>query len=319
MALSAAEIQDQERSEVPSATLTNTAMGNLINKCCATNQKINIPAFTTLNEVYSVLAQESLGAKNGRDFELKYFGVGVRGSNCVGMDGRGVSRMRVNQHQPSDGNLFTPIPLAARPIDNDFDNLTRAKYRMRFIESYNGIQYAFYFLKLINFDSYDPKNLKITKDETTGSENVEPHVPVSDDLRPEPVELTSTGSVPVSNVYLTSSGIMDCTLNETDIAEIKNACKIMFGDANYASINEIGIAWGIDTETDGLIGSNGANAQIRYTEAMSAVFAHFISEKDARSVMNNRTIPLAFDHISSEPMLLHTVSTASPANQGMGS
>ena len=88
MALSAAEIQDQERSEVPSATLTNTAMGNLINKCCATNQNITIPAFTTLNEVYNVLAQESVGVKKGRDFELKYFGIGVRGSNCVGMDGR---------------------------------------------------------------------------------------------------------------------------------------------------------------------------------------------------------------------------------------
>ena len=111
MALSANDVQAQNRSEVPTQTVTNAAVGNLINKCCVTNQPLTLLQYSALNEFYDVLAADSIGLKNGRDFELKYFALGVRGSDCTGVDANGKTKLKVNQHQPSDANLFLPIPL----------------------------------------------------------------------------------------------------------------------------------------------------------------------------------------------------------------
>lgn len=311
MALSSAELQDQARSDNPTQIFTNTSLGGLIYKCCATNQPITLPQYTTLNEYFNKWGDESIGKKNGRDFELKYFSLGIRGSNCYGMDGNGLSRMRVNGHQPTDMNLFTMIPLIARPLDNDLDSTTRAKFRARTEEEFDGIAYAIYYVKLIKFDNYNPKEVLVEVDEDTGNSQViqDPYVHLKDKLmNPEPLDYTSNGTVPVARRYINGSAILDCSLDATDLAEIVNACKIKFGDSSIASINEIMISWGIDTEQSGNIGGG---AQIRYTEALSLVPCHFLSEKDGRNAAANSSITLRFDHGNSDPLLLATDSTTS--------
>jgi hypothetical protein len=314
MAISSAEVQDQNRSEVPTQTVTNTPYGNLIGKCCSTNQKINLPQYTTLNEVYNIMGEESIGVKNGRDFELKFFGIGIRGSACDGKDARGVTKLKVNQHQPIDGNLFTAVPFILRPIDNDLDNVNRAKYRLRTVETLSdGVTYAVYWLKLIDFANYNPSVNKITRD-AAGNETAKPYVPSKDNLfNPQPVDFTSENTVPISDTYMNSSAILDCSMSAQDLVELANACKVYFGDSSYASINEVGVAWGIDTQFDGQIAGG---ATIRYTEVLSAVFSHYITERDGRNAINNTKIQLAFDHGASEPMLLHTTATASTSSQG---
>lgn len=314
MTLSANELQDQNRSEVPAQTVTNTSIGNLINKCIATGQPIVIPPYVTLNEKYEVLAEESLGQKNARDMYLHYFGVGVRGSNCDGKDLNGVTKMKVNQHQPIDANLFTAVPFIARPLDNDLDNLNRAKYRMRTVEERNGIPYAFYWLKLINFENYNPSEKKITRDPVTGVEDVKPLIHTEDNLKnPQPVPFTSDGSVPISNEYVNSSAILDCSLTQADLRELSLACKIYYNDASYASINEVGVAYGIDTENRGEIAGG---ATIQYTEVMSAIFAHYVTERDGRNALTNTKIQQAFDHGASAPMLIHTDATQGSTGTG---
>lgn len=314
MALSANDAADLNRSEIPAQTVTNTSIGYLLNKCIATNQPFTVPRWTTLNENYKVLAEESLGVKASRDFELKLFGVGVRGSNCIGQDSRGVSKYQVNQHQPIDANLFTAIPFIARPTTEDLDSFNRAKYRMRTIEERNGVEYAFYWLKLIDFSRYNPHEVEVERDPITGEEKTNPYIHTEDNLKnPQPVPLTSEGTVPVSDIYVNSSAILDATLYTADLREMSLACKIYYNDASYASINEIGLAYGIDVEHRGAIGGSGT---IQYTEAASAIFAHYITERDGRNALTNTQINAALDHGASAPMLLHTVANSSAQGQG---
>lgn len=314
MTISSAEAQDQNRSVVPTQTVTNTAFGNLIGKCCATNQKINLPQYVTLNERYNIMGEDSIGVKNGRDFELKFFGIGIRGSDCDGKTAIGTTKLKVNQHQPIDMNLFVPIPFIARPIANDLDNINRLKYRMRVIEVWpDGETYAVYYLKVINFDSYDPSVNKITRDDA-GNENAKPYVPTKDDLfNPQPIDFTSVNAVPISDTYLNSSAILDCSLTQQDLNEIALACKGKFGDTSYASINEVMVAYGIDTQFDGQIAGG---ATIKYTEVLSAVAAHYVTERDGRNAITNTKVQLAYDHGASEPMLLHTNATSTTTAQG---
>lgn len=309
MSLSATEIQDQNRSEVPVQTTTNTGIGNMIGSCVATRQPFTLLKYSTLNERYNILGDESIGPKHGKDFELKYFGVGIRGSNCVGTDPlTGVSRMKVNQHQPTDGNLFTHIPVACRPIDEDFDNFTRQSLRMRVVETgFDGKEYVFYYLRLINFDHYNPQVLKVIRDKDQNEDPV-PWVPTRDDLfNPQPRPFDSEGSVPVSDTYQNASCILGCSMTQGMLQEMANACRVKYNDASYAAINETMIVWGYDTKTDGK-GPGGAT--IRYDEVISAVAGHFITERDARSALANTYLTMDYDHGASEPMLLGSATSA---------
>jgi len=314
MALSATDSQDQNRSEVPAQVTTNTSIGNLLGKCIITNQPITIPEFTTLNEKWSILAKESLGKKKSRDFELKYFTVGVRGSNSTGTDSRGVTKLKVNQHQPIDADLFTAVPFICRPLTNPLDNVNRSKYRLRVVEERNGIMYEFWWIKLVNFDNYNPIENKITRDPVTGQEKANPLIHRKADLfDTQPVDFTSTGNTPTSNEYANSSAILDCSLDANDLRELQQACKIYFNDASYASINEVGVLYGIDVTHQGAV-SGGAT--FRYTEVQSAIHAHYLSERDGRNALANTKVQLAFDHGASAPMLIHSTSTIAPSGQG---
>lgn len=311
MAITSAETQDQNRSEIPVQTVTNTGFGNLIAKCCVTNQPLNLPQYTTLNERYDVMGDQSIGKQNGRNFEMKYFGIGIGGSSADGLTALQTTRLKVNQHQPTDMNLFAPIPFLARPLGNDLSNTERLKYRMRVVETFpDGEKYAVYYLKLINFENYFPSVNRVVRDDA-GNEDSKPYVPTKDSLfNPQPKDITSSGTTPVSNVYQNNSAILDCTLYANDLVEIVNAVKLKYGDASYSSINEMMLVTGFDTQNDGIIESG---ATIRYTEVQSAVATHFVTERDGRNALNNVKLQMAYDHGSSEPMLLHTLATT-PGN-----
>jgi len=312
MALSNTELQDQSRSDNPAQVYANTSFGGLLYKCVATNRPITVPKYTTLNELMSLFGDESLGQKSARDFELKYFCLGIRGSNCTGTDGDGVSNMRVNAHQPIDQSLFTMIPLIARPLSNDLDDATRAKYRLRIVATYNGIQYAVYYVKLIDFTNYNPQELVVVRDPTNNNESPDPLIHQKDDLfNPEPVIYGSDGTIQASNTYVNGSAILDCSLNANDLAEIVNAARIVKGDASKTAINEVGILWGIDTDQRGSIG----DATISYKEALSLNIAHFLSERDGRNAQSNSVVTLRFDHGNSDPMLV----AGAPASSTTGS
>lgn len=307
MAITTAETQDQSRSEVPVQTVTNTGFGNLISKACFANQYIDLPQYTTLNERYDVMPDTSIGKQNARNFELKYFGIGIGGSSANGLTSLGTTRLKVNQHQPTDMNLFAAIPFIARPLTNPLSNVERANFRMRVVETLlDGQLWEVYYLCLISFLEYDPKVSKVVRDEA-GNEDAKTYVPTKDSLfNPQPEDITSVGVTPVSNTYQNSSGILDCSLSANLLTEIANACKAKYGDASYASINETMIAAGYDVQFDGAISGGGT---IRYTEVKSAVACHYVCERDGRNALNNTKLQLAFDHGASEPMLVHTNAT----------
>lgn len=312
MAVSSTELQDEARSDNPSQVFTNTSLGGLIYKACATNQSITIPQYTTLNEYFNLFGDLSLGKKNARDFELKYFTLGIRGSNTTGQNALGVDVRRVNAHQPYDANLFTMVPLCARPVSNDLDATTMAKYRLRVIETHNGIDYAIYYAMLINFDNYNPNEILITRDPDTGNESSDPYIHQKKDLfNAQPVSYGSNGTVTTSNQYLNGSAILDCSLDANALAELVNAVKITLGDPSLASINEVAILWGIDSQQTGSVGSGSGASTIRYWESLSTVIAHFLSEQDGRNANNNSYLELKFDHGNSDPLLVYTDTTTS--------
>lgn len=304
MPITTSASSESEMAKVPSQVSVNTLLGNLINKACITNQNVTIPEYGTINRALEILMPQSVGVKSGRDFELKYFMIGRRGNSVKSTSEDGVVEMQANQHQPVDANLFSPMPFIARPIDNPLPEAMRKKYRARTVETFGGAQYEFWWAKLIDFTDYNPRMLKIVRDPETGVETPTVFIPTAENLNPEPINLTSENTVPVSNTYVNSTAMLNCSLNAGDVVELQNVAAIRYGDAGKARISETAVCFGIDTLAQGNIGAGVVN----YTEAVAIIPAHFVSESDARNANNNTGISLVFDHGVSEPMLLHTTA-----------
>lgn len=303
----ATDTQQSSNSRLPSQIVTATAFGVKIAIAALTKQNVTVEQYTTLNEVYSVLPDSSIGTKAGTNFELKYYGVGVKGSQFLGNDANGIVRMLTNQHQPIDCNAFYAIPLVVRLISDDLSSSERANYRLRvvFTKESDGLTYVAYYLKLVGFGSFVPAVKKVVKNPTTGVEEPIAYVPQSDYLHPKPVTPNSDGTVNLSDEYMSATGKLDLSLTATDLVELKNACAIMFGDESYAAVNEYYVCTGIDTPTTGPTSGIGV---INYTEVVSAVIAYFITETFPRDANANGAIEMYFDIGASSPLLLSSTS-----------
>lgn len=291
----------RDGQKLPNQLVSATGMGLIINAACTTNQTVNIPKFTTLNEKYEVLAEESLGRKNGKDFSLRYFGVGLGGSRSIGQDANGLEGRRVYQHKAVDFNAFFPIPMIARKLAEDLDPTVRDNYRMRVVRKIGDEFYVFYYLKLAGFTEFDPTMKVGERDPETGNEKERPYTPQKEDLEPTPYELTTTNNVPITNTYINGTGKIDLSLDGNDLEELRNVCRILFNDSSKAAINEVYMAYGIETVNDGQITGG---ATVRYKELLSAAAAFHITEAYARDANANSKMPWFFWYGNSLPLLI---------------
>lgn len=287
---------------IPNQIVVRTGVGVMAINSCITKKPFTLLKYSTINEAHHILEDESIGQHNGEDFCLKYYGIGIFGSKCAGTNPTtGTSKLQINQHTPVDHNAFLPIPFAVRPLDGDFDDITRKKYAMRAIEEIDGIQYACYYLKLINYDGWEPKELEITRDPVTGDEKVEDYIPSPENINPVPIDITSQGSVPLSDTYINTTGLLDLSLNESDMQELINACTIKFKDPGVAAINEWYICASIPTTNTG---PAAGGATVTYDESLSTVVAFHITETYPRDANANGGIPFKFDLMASLPMII---------------
>lgn len=299
----------RDSQKLPNQLVSPNGMGIIINAACTTGRTVDIPKNTTLNEQYGILADESIGRKNGKDFTLAYYGIGIGGSRCIGTDANGLEGRRVYQHKATDYNAFYPIPFVARKLSEDLDPTVRDNYRIREVRKIGDEMYALYFLKLIGFEEFDPTQKVGERDPATGNETERPYVPKKEDLTPTPYELTSVNNVPITNTYINGTGKMDLSLNGNDLEEIRNVCRILFNDASKAAINEMYLAYGIETRFDGQITGG---ATVNYKELQSACVSYHITEAYARDANANSKMPWFFWYGNSLPLLV------SPEALGVG-
>ncbi len=202
------------------------------------NNNIAIPTGNTYNAEVTELPQ------------LKYFGVGIGG--CY-----------VHNNQ----DLYHPIPIRIVPLGNDLIGSERDQYRLREVRTIDGIDYALYWLKVIDYGGLN--NVSIKEVATDGTESdfalvVDDGIPAHSDLSKYLFPVANPAYTPdvdpgsILSVNVGMSGL--CVVEGVEILE---AINIMYGgDLNFAKITEIGLYTGIDTSSNG----NGISGQ--YTESL---------------------------------------------------
>ena len=303
------------KTKQPTQVVTMTGLGAILTPAMLCKQPITVVKNTTLNEVHSIMGPDSLGPKNGADFVLGYYGLGIKGFTPGAPDANGITIPSVNQHAPNDFNCYFGIPHLVRERANDLPENLRDNYRMRVPFEKDGVQYVGYWLKKMKFDEFNPIMRLVTRDEQTGATDPVTYIPQPEDLHPVPVPVNNDGQVPVTNQFLKGDAKVNMSMNDQDLDELKNACMIMFGNSGYAAPSEYYLVAGIETTNQGPIGSGAGS--VNYKELKSAMITHHITEAFARDANSNGTIPLYFNIGSSTPMLMYGPRTAAASSQGV--
>ena len=97
---------------------------------------------TSLNQKFDILPDEDVGDEYPL---LKYFAIGVGGADIVND-----SMLNHSNHKPIDAALFEHIPFVMQPIGDDLLPDEKVNYRFRIVETFGGVEYACYYLRVID-------------------------------------------------------------------------------------------------------------------------------------------------------------------------
>lgn len=241
--------------------ITPTIYGGYVNSHLLFNKPLPLVENSTVNERFQV--QAGVAPSNAERVKIGYLGIGI-GALAYSAGSDGLTITEYKQHEATDVNLFKPVPFVLRPITNDLSSALRANYAIRKQVEYSGTQYYAYYLKRI--DASSSTVTMSTMNVTNGVTTITEFVPNSSNLSPTPKTLSTTAANTVDGDYVVASLPLDLGFTQSEVEEIVNAIKIIYGSDAYAKISEMAICSGVDRVVTGT--SNGSS--INYSEAIAA-------------------------------------------------
>lgn len=206
---------------------------------------------TTLNEKFNILPKKVIPPNVYP--KIKYLTLGTGGNSLINN-----SVFKYSKHRATDAALFQHIPYIMRPVTSDLVGVEREKYRLRVIETYNGIDYACYYAKVITSFINRPTIHEITT--SNGVTTIkEMSTNNADILSPTPRVVTNYID-PQLNNYAVQISKIGFNLYLSEIKEIRNVMTLR--GTGIVNLTEIGIVAGIDTPTP--TGTEVTNATMIY-------------------------------------------------------
>ena len=256
---------------------------------------------STLNEKFDIQANTHISSTDKP--AMRYIAAGNGGHKIVtGSDGS-IGLFASKQHKPTDAALFNHLPWVLRALNNDLTAGQRANYGLRRLETHDGLQYAAYYLRRLDYTNVAPTTeyKTVTDGETTTTS----FIPNSGNLNPTAEALASTGTNTTSGDYVATTAKVTFTLSEDDATELLAAAKIIHGSEDYAIISEMALVSGVDRAVT-VTGSAGAT--FNFNEVIGAQVVMFMSEMIVMK-FNNTGATIVLDVGATEPMFVLSSST----------
>jgi hypothetical protein len=195
--------------------------------------------YSTLNEKFQI--QQTATLNTGEMPDTDFLCIGRGGHRNVGPD-----LTDILQHRITNACLFEHLPFVAREVDNDLSAAEREKYRLRRLENYDGVDYFFYYAKKLTPTAGGGSIVEI--DDSVTPADTRAYVPSSAQLSPEPVTMVNGVVNSSTDVFLQVAGEKEVTIDNAEVAEIINACRIKYNDERKAVISELAVVSGFDRE-----------------------------------------------------------------------
>lgn len=273
--------------------IVRTVNGALLQTCQLVGLPYTVHPNTTLNEKFGVQTNLTITAQEIP--KARYLAIG-NGGHRMSLGPGNIPFPDMLQHRPRDMALFNHLPFVMRELDGDLTADERSKYRMRRIEQHGGVQYAAYYLKLLDFAETVPTmEYRSVQDGTVYSSDFQAAV---SDLSPSPVEPLDVGVTLTNGDYIAATAKVDFTMSAFDIQEFLNVTNILYGNPNMGVISEFAICSGVERVVTGLFDGVSSN----YSEVIASQVVSFIYEFFV--VKTNKTsISMSLDIGAAESML----------------
>lgn len=226
---------------------------------------------------------------------VRYLAIGNGGHGFI-IGGNGRVKWQAKHHTVKHTAMYNQLPFVLRLPEEDLTASERLRYRLRRLETHNGVTYVAYYLRVLDLNTTEPLlELRHVEDGVTTST---PYEPTIEDLNPVPPVLVAGEAVTTTGDYLASTAKIPFRMSAEEVEEFVNAVKIIEGEDGYAVISEVATVSGIDKSVTGDF--NGS--QQSYTDVIYAQITSFIS---TAWVMEYQTdgITLTIDVGNVEPLL----------------
>lgn len=276
-------------------TSIRTIFGSYLQTVQYLKRPVVIPQYTTLNEKFNIHASETLNTNEIPS--VAYVGIGNGGHKAeIGADG--FSKVAPVGHSPKHAALYNQLPFVLRTTDNDLTTQQRNRYRLRRVETHNGITYFAYYLRKLDLTSTIPQMSYVSV--TENGTIVQPFVPSIEDLNnPQPPQL-SNGDVNLgTGDYLSVTAQILFSMDSGDLEEFSNVISVKYDDMGYGIISELAICSGVDRQLPGTI--DGMTQT--YTDAVAVQVCNFLNR--FYSLQSNPTsIDILLDIGATESLLM---------------
>lgn len=226
---------------------------------------------TTLNEALDI--QKTAIPGTTERSTLNYYVWGNKGHEFTkGADG--IARTLIVPHRATDGNLYGLLPLVLREHNNDLSAVQRDKYILRKEVTYGGRNYYGYYGRRIDKTNVVVTMNYVTVNPDTGKETITTFVPSTANLKPTPPVLSQEGSYVTSGDYVTVKARISLDIDSTEVNEMLNVSRIIYGHDSYAMFTEIGLCMGVDRVVN-VAGYNGSTFNFR--EGIAVQIASFVN------------------------------------------
>lgn len=230
----------------------------LINAMLA-NRYYKVHKNTTLNEKFNILPTDHTpqGTIDVPIFPRpKLFVLGVGGTPYID----NVGSYKYSQHSVLDAALFKHIPFIMRKVNDDIDQFTRQKYRLRKTLLVKGEEYYAYYAKVCDLIDYRNYNFLVNK---AGDNDILSIMNFDSDryLNPVPVIKPSDPKTVLDVNSVINRFKFEFRLIENEQKELKNVLNILELQ-DVTKITELGICHGYDIPTT--FGYESLDTQITY-------------------------------------------------------
>lgn len=236
--------------------ITRTVAGAQLQTNRQLGLKHEVPEYTTLNQALNEPTIINLlptiptaGMEVYDEYDLdtdsdsiftKYVVLGNGGHKNINNPNDAVPYSVPVPHLATDTGLFNIMPLVVRPATEDLTIEQRKKYRLRRTIEKDGVKYAAYFCRVLEFPRTTP-DMMITTIEN-GEESSTQFIPTINNLRPSHPEENQD----YDGKYASVSSFVTLVFDAQELKDIKDACRILYGNERMAILSELAICSGVE-------------------------------------------------------------------------
>lgn len=177
----------------------------------------------------------------------QYVAIGIGGMAVNLVDNNRRVEFQPIPHDPRHTGMYDQIPFVVRPVTDDLEVSERARFRLRRVREINGILYAEYFLRKMDFTD-TVVNLEY-RQIIDGQVKSDVWHPTADDQYPKAPRVNPGQVLVTGDDYVASSAKNTFRFSSWDMQELLNVGRVLFKSEAAITLTELAICSGVDYQT----------------------------------------------------------------------